>query len=134
MHKAYHLGEQLIPAGFQIYRDRVDVAGLSFRKDAARAFCTGRNQWLSLRADTSNAHDKNAIKIIGHWRGLLFRRERMIGFVPAYYAAMLSDLNLVRVVRPRLLKTFIGRDGYVEVMFQIIGPIDEYQRFKKHLA
>jgi hypothetical protein len=32
MHRSYHLRDQPIPAGFQIFEDRVEVAGIQYRK------------------------------------------------------------------------------------------------------
>jgi hypothetical protein len=90
---------EAIPKGYQIYEDRLTPAGISFRKDDAAAFARSADGWLELELEPepSNKHDKNAIKVI------LGR-----GFLP--------------LVRPRLINTYIGRDGYIEILFQILGP------------
>ena len=38
--RKYHLDEQDIPEGFQIFEDRLEVAGVRFRKEDAAAFAS----------------------------------------------------------------------------------------------
>ncbi|THK37386.1 hypothetical protein EHS39_14265 [Ensifer sp. MPMI2T] len=129
MHKQYHLADYPIPDGFQIYRDRVPVMGLTMRKADAAAFCKGTGKQLALEREPSNRHDPNAIRVMGSWKGWFSRKERMLGYVPAEEAAKLVQLGLAERVRPRLLKTYLGTDGFVEIEFQIIGPKDLYRTF-----
>ncbi|HSS47024.1 MAG TPA: hypothetical protein VLL03_06400, partial [Burkholderiales bacterium] len=44
----YHLDEQEIPDGFQIFEERLEVAGVGFRKEDAAAFVTAKDGWLEL--------------------------------------------------------------------------------------
>jgi hypothetical protein len=53
----------------------------------------------------------------------------MLGYVPAEDAAKLVRLGLADSVRPRLMKTYLGTDGFVEIEIQIIGPKDLYRTF-----
>jgi hypothetical protein len=54
----YHLGD--IPDGLQIFEERLDVAGVSYRKDEAAQFIRGKGLWLEFERDAGNPHDKNA--------------------------------------------------------------------------
>lgn len=129
MHKQYHLADYPMPEGFRIYRDRVPVKRVTLRKPDAAAFCKGAGKQLALEREPNNQHDPSAIRVIGSWRGWFSRKERMLGYVPAEEAAKLVQLDLAAHVLPRLLKTYLGADGFVEIEFQIIGPKDLYRTF-----
>jgi hypothetical protein len=51
MQKKYHLGDQEIPKGFQIFDERLEVMGVKYRKDDAASFASSKNQWLELERD-----------------------------------------------------------------------------------
>ena len=129
MHKQYHLDEYPIPEGFRIYQDRISVMGVAMRRTDVAAFCKGSDRQLALLQEPDNPYDRNAIRIVGSWKGWLFRKEKLLGYVPAEEAAKLARLGLGTNVLPRLLKTYVGDDGFVEIEFQIIGPIDLYRTF-----
>ena len=129
MHKQYHLDEYPIPEGFRIYQDRIPVMGVAMRRADVAAFCKGSDRQLALLQEPYNPYDPNAIRIVGSWKGWLFRKEKLLGYVPAEEAAKLARLCLGANVLPRLLKTYVGDDGFVEIEFQIIGPIDLYRTF-----
>jgi HIRAN domain len=129
MHKQYHLDEYPIPKGFRIYQDRVPVMGVATRRADVAAFCKGSDRKLAFLEEPENRHDPNAIRIVGSWKGWLFRKEKLLGYVPAEEAAKLARLGLADSVLPRLLKTYVGTDGFVEIEIQIIGPIDLYRTF-----
>ncbi len=80
--RSYHLGEQEIPDGFQIFEERLEVAGVSFRKEDAAAFASATDGWLELERDLGNKHDRNAIKVIGCNKGFFGTKRRFIGYVP----------------------------------------------------
>jgi HIRAN domain len=129
MHKQYHLDEYPIPDGFRIFRDRVPIMGLPMRKSVAAAFCKASGKQITFEREPSNQHDRNAIRVMGSWKGWFSRKRKMLGYVPAEDAAKLVSLGLADSVRPRLLKTYLGTDGFVEIEFQIIGPKDLYRTF-----
>lgn len=129
MLKQYHLNEYPMPESFRIYRDRVPVMGVPMRKADATAFCKGSGKQLAFQREPDNRHDPNAIRIMGSWKGWFSRKEKMLGYVPAEDAAKLVRLGLADSVRPRLLKTYLGTDGFVEIEIQIIGPKDLYRTF-----
>ena len=120
--KKYHLQEQEIPEGHHILADRLQIQGVHHRKRACAHFCKGRNQSLSFHPDPSNRSDANAIEIHGHWKGLIFRKSTMLGFVDRVAAAKIADLGRNASIHPRLLKTYLGSDGFVEILYQITGP------------
>lgn len=135
METKYHLqgAEQEIPDGYQIFEERLDVAGIAFQKDAATAFCESkRGQRLELEADFQNKHDKNAIKIIGCAKGIFGTKRWFIGFLPKQIAKAVVEGGYWGQIKPRLLMTRTGYQGYVEVLFQLLGPKGkqyEFQRF-----
>jgi hypothetical protein len=129
MDAKYHLSGNPIPEGFRIYLDRLPVMGLPQRKRDAAAFCGAKGAELSLEREPSNRHDANAIKVIGSWKGWFSRKHKHLGYVPAEDAAKLVRLGLADSVRPRLMKTYLGADGFVEIEIQIIGPKDLYATF-----
>lgn len=129
MHKEYHLANYPIPDGFRIFVDRVPIMGVALRKADAAAFCKASGKQLTFEREPQNRHDPNAIRVVGSWKGWFLRKEKMLGYVPAGDAAKLVKLGLAESVRPRLLKTYVGTDGFVEIEFQIVGPTDLYRTF-----
>ena len=130
MRKKYHLGDQPIPSRFRIYEERLEVLGVQRRRADALAFCHGRGQSLAFVLEPSNPHDANAIRIDGAWKGWLFSKQKQLGYVPREIAARLAETGLAATVRPRLLKTYAGTDGYVEIEYQIIGPADQLRDYR----
>src|SRR6266508_6942023 len=80
--RKYHLDEQQIPEGFQIFEERLEVAGVGFRKENAVAFANAKEGWLELEREFGNEHDPNAIKVIGCSKGCFETKRRFIGYVP----------------------------------------------------
>ena len=126
----YHLAEQPIPAGFQIYEERLEAAGVQFYKAQATAFARNGGA-LEFQREPHNPHDANAIALVGCYKGWFSLKREVIGHVPKEVAAQLAKSGLAAQVRPRLLKTWIGDTGYVEIMFQIIGPKDRFADYLK---
>ena len=75
----YHLQEQQIPDGFQIFEERLEVAGVAFRKSEAASFAKSENLWLELEREEGNQQDRNALKVIGCSKGFLGTKRRFIG-------------------------------------------------------
>jgi hypothetical protein len=125
----YHLQEQEIPEGFQIFEARLEVAGIPFRKDDAVAFAASKNSWLELERETDNKYDKNAIKVIGCSKGFFGTKRRFIGYVPKDVSKNVIERGFWGKVQPRLLKTYIGDSGFVEILFQILGPKGQKYQF-----
>ena len=128
----WHLKEQPIPKGFVIFEDRLDVTGIVYRKKDAAAFVNSNNIWLELEREENNKYDSNAIKIIGCSKGFLGTKRRFIGYVPKEVAATIVEKGFWGRVMARLLKTYLSENGFVAVMFQVLGPKGEKQEYQKH--
>lgn len=107
-----------IPSGFQIYAWRVSVAGIHLRKEDALNFIRSSGKSLVFERDVANAKDANAIKIIG----VAGPTQHFLGYVPAEVAEQIVGSGLFDVVRARLERAYASGTGYVDVMFQVIGP------------
>jgi hypothetical protein len=130
--RQYHL--QPLPPGVRIYADREEVAGLSYRRRAAVRFVRGKDQHLTLQAEPTNQHDVNAVQVWGHWKGWWLRHSAMLGYVPRETARVIAEARFLADLKPRLLKTYIGENGYVEILFQLVGPATRAQEFKAAFA
>lgn len=120
--RKYHLEEAPIPEGFQIYEERLEVAGVVHRKHDAQVFVRASKKWLEFERDAQNEHDGNAIKVIGCSKRWFGTRRKFLGYVPRDVAERMVKANVDASIKPRLLKTYLGDSGYVEILFQIIGP------------
>lgn len=129
--RSYHLGEQEIPDGFQILEERLEVAGVSFQKEDAAAFASATGGWLELERDLGNKHDRNAIKVIGCNKGFFGTKRRFIGYVPKEVSQAIVEGGYLGQIRPRLLKTYVGDRGFVEILFQVIGPKGKKYEFRQ---
>jgi hypothetical protein len=130
MLKQYHLDRQEIPEGHRIYDERLEVRGIELRRADAIAFCKAKGQWLELDPEPTNRHDPNAIKLTGCWRGFFGTKRRHLGYVPREVASRLGGTGLIAEVKPRLLKTYVGNDEFVEVEFQITGPVERFRDYR----
>lgn len=124
--RQYHL--KPLRAGVQIYAERLAVAGIARRKSAAIRFVKGSEHRLELEPEPSNPHDRNAVRVVGCSRGLFRHRRTFLGYVPRGAARIVAEGAFE--VEPRLLKTYLGDKGFVEVEFQLIGPKHRAAEFK----
>lgn len=115
----YHLDD--IPDGFQIFEERLSVAGLAHRREAAADFVRGRELSLDFERETGNAYDANAIRVIGCKKWLFGTKRYFIGYIPANVSKLIVEGGYFERIRPRLLKTWMGDTGYVEVCFKFWG-------------
>jgi hypothetical protein len=129
--RKYHLDEQEIPEDFQIFEERLEVAGVSFRKEDAAAFATAKEGWLEFERELGNKHDSNAIRVIGCSKGLFGTKRRFIGYVPREVSRTVVEGGYWGQVRPRLLKTYVGDRGFVEILFQVLGPKGKKYEFRQ---
>jgi hypothetical protein len=58
----------------------------------------------------------------------------VIGWIPKETARAIVEAECLNQLRPRLLKTFLGGRGYVEILFQILGPEDKKSAFLQAVA
>ena len=108
------------PVGSKLLVGDCEIAGTSHdpQRRAMKKFARGRYRKIELIHDPHNRFDRNAIIVIGVWKGWIFRHRRQIGFVPAHIAKMLSskrNQNLILTATldilflPRLGKSSGGR-------------------------
>jgi hypothetical protein len=98
------------------------VIGIRHRQAAAAAFARSKERWLELERLPDKQTNEHAVKVIGCSKGWLFRQRRFIGYLDRDVARAIVRGGLWGKVIPRLLKTYIGDNGSVEVLFQILGP------------
>ena len=122
--KRYHLKENPLPQGHQIYAKRLEPTGLGIedRKESAVRFARGSHQRLRLEHEPENQVDPNAVRVIGIWRESGEEHHARLGYVPHQLAGAIAELDILGEVSPRLAKTYVSSGGYVEIMFQITGP------------
>lgn len=124
----YHL--ETIPEGYQIYESHLEVAGLARRRVAASRFARGTQQVLEWEREADNPHDKNAIRIFGLYRRFFRTKRVFLGYVPRQTAKAIVEADLWRSIQPRLLKTYLSTGGFVEILFQVIGPKERIGAYK----
>lgn len=124
----YHLPK--IPDGFQIYEERLEVAGLAHHKADAARFARGKQKALEWEPEPQNRHDKNAIRLFGCYKGFFRTKRILIGYVPKEVAETMVERGLVADAQPRLLKTFVSDGGFIEILFQVVGPKARIREYK----
>ena len=125
-------GQSFLPpmvSGYQIYADRLPVAGIQFRKIEALKFANGNNQELKLQRETDNEHDPNAIRLIGV-AGL---HEYFIGYLPKELSEQIVLTGLFDAVKARLARIYVSSDDYVDIQYQVIGPKSKKKEFDDFL-
>lgn len=121
-HRTFHRGAQPIPDGYRILLQEVEVAGVGFRRNDAISFAISDDGWLEFAPEPTNQHDENAIQVVGCTDGFFGTKRRVIGYVPSDVALQIANSGLLGAIRPRLLKTYVGDSGFVEVTFQVLVP------------
>ena len=122
----YVLSQTTIPDGYQIYEERLEVSGVSFRKNEARPFVKSGSTSIYLERETDNPHDRNAIAIYGKAKKLFGVKNYHLGFVPKEIAKKVVENGFGEQVIARLYKTYLGSDGFIEIEFQLLGPKGQY--------
>lgn len=114
-----------IPNGFQIY-DEGQVQGLKYREMAVNNFFKGSNQTLTLERDSNNAHDPNAIKVIG----VSDKFREFIGYIPKEISKKIIDRGLLQDIKVRLIRIYEADNGYKEISFQILRPKNKKEKYR----
>lgn len=125
-----------IPRGWQLYAPRLFVQGLHVERHRSQGerFARGRAQELVLVAEPSNPYDKNAIRILGDFKGLLLSSRVELGYVPQDVAEALVITSLLTAVAPRLKYVSVGDNGCVEIEFDVVGPREHKKAFDAFFA
>lgn len=95
-----------IPKGMRIWSVDKRAVGTSFRFSSLLKFIKYSEHQLSFEPDPNNPKDKNAIKIMGHYKNNLIH----LGFVDQQTARLIADLNLTNLVLPRLDRIWLSDD------------------------
>lgn len=130
----YHLKEQKIPYGYEKYIecDGIEVAGIHHRLDEAAKFVNHKdNTWLEFEPEPLNKFDNYAIKVLGCYKENNETIKLHVGYVPAKLAKHINIFSFNECV-PRLFKTYIGKSGFVEIRFQLLGPKVRCEEFYKY--
>jgi len=118
-----------IPDGFRLYEDRLGIPGIHHHmRPRLRFVVQTANGWRSssiLKMSMTRTRSRlSASGAVG------FRRsENTLGSFPAKYLRGWQK----RVGRQRptsSIKPYAGKDGYVEIMFQISGPEDRFHSYR----
>lgn len=122
-----------IPKGWRIYAGGLEARGVHVEphRSAVARFADGSEQRLSLEAEPDNPHDKNAVKVIGHFKKWATTSAVMLGHVPREIAEALAATHLLPDVAPRL--TFVRvREGQTPtVQFDLLIPKEKKQALDK---
>lgn len=121
-----------IPKGYQIY-STFEVAGLHIgeRRAALDDFVSGENIDVCFEPEPTNAHDKNAVLVVGLYerksllRSLLGRGERqrvVLGYVPARDAEALQVTGALASIVPRLSSASTASDSWASLTVDALGP------------
>ncbi len=94
---------------YSSYRD--EVAGVQYRIEEAKRFAEGAGQSLEFERETNNAHDQNAIKIIGVFQENGRTCRVHLGYVDSSNAESIANDQVYDFVRPVLKQIWWG--GYV---------------------
>ncbi|AVL70845.1 hypothetical protein CEQ07_05100 [Oligella urethralis] len=95
-----------IPKGMRIWSVDNRIVGTSYRFSSVLKFIKYSEHQLSFEPDPNNLKDKNAIKIMGHYKNNLLH----LGFVDKQTAKALADLNLTNLVLPRVDRIWLSDD------------------------
>ncbi len=122
------------PDGYVIYV-HFNVSGITFRFVDAATFANSQRLSVELERETTNKHDKNAIKVIGVCR----RGRYFVGYVPKDVSAHIARSGMYDVLRARLVRIYsIPQDPesnfdhpYVEIQMELVGPKERKLQFEQ---
>jgi hypothetical protein len=118
-----------IPSGYQIYANNLPIAGIKYRKAEAIRFANSSNPELGLEREPNNEHDPNAIKLIG----VSGSSKYFIGYIPKDLSEQIVSTGLFDSVKPRLARIYIGKNDFIDIQYQIIGPKANKKQFEGFL-
>ena len=92
-----------------------------------------KTRGLILNENLETKHDPNAIKVIGCNKGFFGIKRRFIGYVPKDVSRLIVEGRYLNQICPRMLRTYVGDLGFVEIQFQILGPKEKNTSFAKQV-
>jgi hypothetical protein len=123
-----------IPEGCQIFETTVGLVGIEYRRDDVIEFISGTGHGLEIVAEPNNDDDPNALAVIGVTQGWIFKKRKMIGYIPREIAAQIAESCGIQSLKPRLRNIYIGYNDYCIVEFDLVGPksmVKEYRSARK---
>ena len=121
------------PDDFQIFEQRVPVAGLHYRKGTVLKFANCKKPYLVFERELDNQYDPNAIKIIGLDKVLFNIKIGLLGYVPRDLAKQIVESGYYSRVFPRISYFPAPKDKYLDLYFDLLGPKGEKDAFHKKL-
>ena len=118
-----------IPRDYQIFAKNIQVAGIQYRKAEAIKFAKDTGQELVLEKEVGNEHDPNPIKLIG----VSGANNYFIGYLPKDLSNQIAKTGLYDVVKVRLLRIFQGKNDFIDIDYQIVGPKIDKKKFDAFL-
>ena len=126
--KRYYTVE--IPPDFRIFEKEFGIEGIQYKKDNFQKVCKHKaDLTFSLKHDSRNPKDANAIAIIAKRGGLFGGVEKPIGFVPAKISSYIADTGLLKSLMIRPKRSNVSDEGLIEFTFDILGPKDKYAQY-----
>lgn len=120
-----------IPEGYRVYERDFEVAGIQYRKaNFVKVMKKGALVTFSLRPESENPKDENAIQVRGARKSFLGTIDKHIGYIPAPIASHISDSNTLDHVKIRPKKLYVNENGFVEFVVDLIGPKERYEQYK----
>lgn len=111
-----------LPEGSSLWRSEEEVAGIQYHLAAAIAFSKGDGKRLEFQRDPRNAHDQNAIIILGIYEYGSRRVSVQIGFVSADLARLIATYEHGSQLSPRLRLIWRGdqNESYFLIKYDIL--------------
>lgn len=94
-------------------------------------FVKAKEPEVELRIVPDGREYAGAIEVIGVWKGWWLTHRKLIGYVPKEVVAALDGANAKRIVRARLVRTFVDDEGFVDVTIQVVGPKSDFKRYQR---
>ncbi len=115
----------VIPKGYQVFEDRVEVTGVSFFRAHILSFAKSKSKWLALEQDTDTVSGNKLIKIFGCTKWLFITKRKLIGYVPTEISNRIVKSGYFLKLIPRLQEIYIDDKESISIYFQILGPKGE---------
>ena len=120
-----------IPDGYRIFEKEFEIAGISFKKNNFIKIMKNKVQIaFELVPEPNNPKDVNAIQIVGSRKGFFGQVSKPLGYVPAAISSYVADSKLLEELMVRPKRLYVSDNGYIEFIFDILGPKELYEKYK----
>ena len=126
------LQESEVPHGYQIYEQRLSIAGVHFYRGQALSFCKRGKKRLEFIFNRENQHEKNAIAVTGFSKGIFSKEKQyLLGYIPKEITNKILNAGLEHEVIPRLERIYIGDKVFLDIVFQVLGKEESKDKYQK---